>query len=115
MCDILFHIHTRTYTPTPVLRRAPSTPADFLEQARREENSDRLVTTSIHQTNDNDIQAINHSNNLLYRSTQSAEPIRHPNSSNMYSGGYYTTEYSPRPVYNRFHHQSSPRYPSQAQ
>ncbi|CAF2217766.1 unnamed protein product, partial [Rotaria magnacalcarata] len=97
-----------------VLRGAPSTPADFLEQARREENLDRLVTISIPQTNDNDTQAINYSNNSWYRSTQSAEPIRHPNSSNIYSGGYSTTGYSPRPVYNRFHHQSSPRYPSQA-
>ncbi|CAF4568869.1 unnamed protein product, partial [Rotaria magnacalcarata] len=35
-----------------VLREAPSIPADFLEQARREENLDRLVTTSNHQTND---------------------------------------------------------------
>ncbi|CAF1931013.1 unnamed protein product [Rotaria magnacalcarata] len=98
-----------------VLRGAPSTPADFLEQARREENLDRLVITSIPQTNDNDTQAINYSNNSWYRSTQSAEPIRRPNSSNIYSGGYSTTGYSPRPVYNRFHHQSSPRYPSQAQ
>ncbi|CAF4445986.1 unnamed protein product, partial [Rotaria magnacalcarata] len=61
-----------------VLRGAPLTPADFLEQARREENLDRLVTTSIPQTNDNDTQAINYSNNSWYRSTQSAEPIRHP-------------------------------------
>ncbi|CAF1663073.1 unnamed protein product [Rotaria magnacalcarata] len=98
-----------------VLREAPSIPADFLEQARREENLDRLVTTSNHQTNDNDTQAINYSNNSLYRSTQSTEAIRHPNSSNMYSGGYPATGYSPRPVYNRFHHQSSPRYPWQAQ
>ncbi|CAF2100470.1 unnamed protein product [Rotaria magnacalcarata] len=98
-----------------VLRGAPSTPADFLEQARREENLDRLVTTSIPRTNDNDTQAINYSNNSWCRSTQSAEPIRRPNSSNIYSGGYSTTGYSPRPVYNRFHHQSSPRYPSQAQ
>ncbi|CAF1606546.1 unnamed protein product [Rotaria magnacalcarata] len=97
-----------------VLRGAPSTPADFLEQARREENLDRLVTTSIPQTNENDTQAIYYSNNSWYRSTQSTEPIRHPNSFNIYSRGYSTTGYSPRPVYNRFHHQSSPRYPSQA-
>ncbi|CAF1490083.1 unnamed protein product [Rotaria magnacalcarata] len=52
-----------------VLRGAPSTPADFVEQARREENLDHLVTTSIPQTNDNDTQAINYSNNSWYRST----------------------------------------------
>ncbi|CAM4849639.1 unnamed protein product [Rotaria magnacalcarata] len=97
-----------------VLREAPSTPAEFLEQARREENSDRLVTTSINQPNDNNTQAIKKSSNSSsHRSTQSAETIRHPNSSNMYSGGYSTIGYSPRQVYNSFHHQSSPRYPAQ--
>ncbi|CAF3341881.1 unnamed protein product [Rotaria socialis] len=98
-----------------VLREAPSTPADYLEQARCEENLDRLVSTSLNQPHDNDTQAINYSNSSSYRSTQSAEAIRHPNSSNMYSGGYSTNGYSPRPVYNRFPNQSSPRYPSQAQ
>ncbi|CAF4993170.1 unnamed protein product, partial [Rotaria socialis] len=81
------------------------------EQARREENLDRLVNTSIKQPHDNDTQAINYSNSSLYRSSQPAEAIRHPNSSNMYSGGYSTNGYSPRPVYNRFPNQSSPRYP----
>ncbi|CAF4710410.1 unnamed protein product, partial [Rotaria magnacalcarata] len=58
-----------------VLRGAPSTPADFLEQARREENLDRLVTTSIPQTNDNDTQAINYSNNSWYSRQHFIKPI----------------------------------------
>ncbi|CAF3050663.1 unnamed protein product [Rotaria sp. Silwood2] len=35
-----------------VLRQNPQTPSDFLEHARREETLDRLVTTSVHHTND---------------------------------------------------------------
>ncbi|CAF5181624.1 unnamed protein product, partial [Rotaria sp. Silwood1] len=46
-----------------VLRQAPSTPSGFFGQARCEENLERLVTTSVHQTNDNDTQAINYPNN----------------------------------------------------
>ncbi|CAF1292664.1 unnamed protein product [Rotaria sordida] len=45
-----------------VLRQAPSTPSEFFEQARREENLERLVATSVHQTNDTDTQAINYPN-----------------------------------------------------
>ncbi|CAF5124139.1 unnamed protein product, partial [Rotaria sp. Silwood1] len=35
-----------------VLRQNPPTPSDFLEHARREETLDRLVTMSVHHTND---------------------------------------------------------------
>ncbi|CAF4880535.1 unnamed protein product [Rotaria sp. Silwood1] len=98
-----------------VLRQAPSTPSEFFEQARCEENLERLVTTSVHQTNDNDTQAINYSNNSLYRPTQSTESMHYQNSPNIYSGGYSTNVYSPRSPYNRFHHRSSPRHPSQTQ
>ncbi|CAF1539832.1 unnamed protein product, partial [Adineta steineri] len=80
-----------------VLREAPATPAAFLDKARHEENLYRLVTTAALHTNNNDTQATNYSNNSLYRSTQSAEAIRYPNSSNMYSGSYSTNVYSPRP------------------
>ncbi|CAF2017726.1 unnamed protein product [Rotaria magnacalcarata] len=58
-----------------VLRGAPSTPADFVEKARREENLDHLVTTSIPQTNDNDTQAINYSNNSWYSRQHFIKPI----------------------------------------
>ena len=98
-----------------VLREAPSTPSDFLEQARREENLDRLVTTATQQTNDNDTQATNYSNNSLYRSPPSAESMHYQNSSNMYSTGYSANVYSPRPTYNRFHDPSSSRYQHPAQ
>ncbi|CAF3344336.1 unnamed protein product [Rotaria sp. Silwood2] len=68
-----------------VLREAPSTPSGFLEQARREENLDRLVTTAAQQANDDDTEATTYSNNSLYRSPQSAESMLYQNSSNMYS------------------------------
>jgi len=98
-----------------VLRQAPSTPSEFLEQARKEENLDRLVTTSIQQTNDNDTLAMNYSNTSLYRPTHSAESMHYQNSPNMYSGGYSANVYSTRPTYTRFHHQPSSRYPPPAQ
>ena len=98
-----------------VLRQAPSTPAEFLEQARQEENLDRLVNTSLQQTNYSDTQTTNYSNNSLYRSSQNVESAHYQNSSNMYSKGYSANVYSPRTTYNRFHDPSSSRYPAQTQ
>ncbi|CAF2744025.1 unnamed protein product [Rotaria sp. Silwood2] len=98
-----------------VLRRAPSTPAEFLEQARQEENLDRLVNTSIQETNDSDTQTTNYSNNSLYRFPQNVEPAHYQNSSHMHSKGYSANLYSPRTTYHRFHDPSSSRYPPQTQ
>ncbi|CAF1470860.1 unnamed protein product [Rotaria sp. Silwood1] len=98
-----------------VFRRAPSTPAEFLEQARQEENLDCLVNTSFQHTNDSDTQATNYSNTSLYRSPQKFETPHYQNSSHMHSKGYSANVYSPRTTYNRFHDPSSSRYPSQTQ
>ncbi|CAF4642281.1 unnamed protein product [Rotaria sp. Silwood2] len=89
-----------------VLRRAPSTPAEFLENARQEENLDRLVNTSLQQTTDSVTQATNYSNNSLYRSPQNVETAHYQNSSRMYSKGYSANVSSPRTTYNRFHDSS---------
>ncbi|CAF2933647.1 unnamed protein product [Rotaria sp. Silwood2] len=96
-------------------RRAPSTPAEFLEQARQEKNLDRLVNTSFQQINDSDTQATNYSNNSLYRSPQKFETVHYQNSSHMHSKGYSANVYSPRTTNNRFHDPSSSRYPPQTQ
>ena len=98
-----------------VLRQAPSNPSEFLEQARREENLDRQVTTSVQQTNDNVTLAMNSPNNSSHGPTQFAESMHYQNSPNMYFDGYSTNGYSTRPPYPRFPHRSSPGYTPQAQ
>ncbi|CAF2933630.1 unnamed protein product [Rotaria sp. Silwood2] len=117
LCKLLDHLYhgLKSSLMKDVLREAPSTPSGFLEQARREENLDRLVTTAARQTNNNDTQATTYSNNSLYRSPQSAESMHYQNSSNMYSKGYSANVYSPQPAYNRFYDPSSSHYPHQAQ
>ncbi|CAF4927876.1 unnamed protein product [Rotaria sp. Silwood1] len=83
-----------------VLRQAPSTPSEFFEQARCEENLERPVTTSVHQTNDNDTEAISYPKNSLYRPTQSAESMHYQNSPNIYSEDCSINVYSPRSPHN---------------
>ncbi|CAF3295255.1 unnamed protein product, partial [Rotaria sp. Silwood2] len=112
--DHLFH-GLKPSIMKEVFRRAPSTPAEFLEQARQEENLDCFVNTSFQHTNDSDTQATNYSNNSLYRSPQKFETAHYQNSSHMHSKGYSANVYSPRTTYNRFHDPSSSHYPSQTQ
>ncbi|CAF4623612.1 unnamed protein product, partial [Rotaria socialis] len=47
--DHLYHGITSSLMKE-VLRQTPRTPAEFLEYARKEETLDRLVTTSVNQT-----------------------------------------------------------------
>ena len=98
-----------------VLRQAPSTPSTFLEQARREENLNRLVTASLPPTADNDPLAINYFNTSLYRPTQPAESMHYPKSPNPYFHRYSANVYPPLPSHIRFHYQPPSQYLSQDQ
>ncbi|CAF3195850.1 unnamed protein product [Rotaria sp. Silwood2] len=68
-----------------VFRRAPSTPSQFLEQARQEETLGCLIPTCIYQPSDNNIADLNLRNYSYDRSTHLTEPIYFQNSSNIYS------------------------------
>lgn len=98
-----------------VLRQAPSTPAEFLERARQEENLDCLVNTSLQQPNDSDIQATNYFNNSFHRFSQDVQSPHYQNSSKVYSKDYSANAYSPRTTYNRFHNPSPSQYRPQTQ
>ncbi|CAF1070792.1 unnamed protein product [Rotaria sordida] len=91
-----------------VFGRAPTTPSEFLEQARQEETLDRLVSTSIYQPVHNDISADNQTNNSYPSSTHLTESIHFQNSSNMFSSPS-TNAYPPTQSYSRFRSQPSPQ------
>ncbi|CAF3268936.1 unnamed protein product [Rotaria sp. Silwood2] len=93
-----------------VLRRAPTTPSEFLAYAKQEETLDRLVTTSVLQPADGHISDLHLTNNSFHQSAQINEPPAFSNSSHMYYNARSPNLFSPRPSYNRYHHQSSPVY-----
>ncbi|CAF1371549.1 unnamed protein product [Rotaria sordida] len=95
-----------------VLRQAPRTPSEFFDHARREENLDRLVATSVNPTPGNDNFGISLSSNSSHGSTKIDQPLRFQNSSNIYSSDYSAHFYSPQTPYPRPYHPSMPRYAS---
>lgn len=68
-----------------VLRRAPLTPAEFLEQARQEEALDCLVNSSVHSSTTTNISAINTPTQLLPNTTNLTDTQYYPQSSNIKS------------------------------
>ncbi|CAF1487839.1 unnamed protein product, partial [Rotaria sordida] len=92
-----------------VFGRAPTTPSEFLEQARQEETLDCLVSTSIYQLVHNDISADNQPNNSYSSSTRLREPLHFQNLSNMFSSTS-ANAYSPTQSYSRCRPQPSPQY-----